>query len=476
MRYPHFVNGSFASRSGVVALERTINWYIKPMSSPGARNRVALFPTPGVTSFATGLAIGNRGMFEQNGRAYAVNAGKFCELMADGSFTEHGTMATDANPATIAGNGEAGGQILVSSGNNGYLFTQATNAFALVRTGGTRMVAHLDGFFLALDDSDSTYYLSGILDGVTWDPTQRFQRQVATDKWRAMHVVGKLVYLIGEKTCDVHYNAGGETFPFLPHPGDVIPYGISAPFAADASGSALIWPARTDNGEGEIVMATAGGGIKVISPPELQAEIGTYTDRAGAISETYAQDGHVFYTLAFEADRKGWTYDSLTGLWCERGTWVSEEMKYAAPRTLFHCYAFGKHLVGDRNTGIIYRMSETLYRDVEEREIRRVRQAPAVAVDDRVISFSDFRVLMDTGIGLEDPNAQGYDPVMEMEFTNNSGRTWVNCGTRRVGKLGDHGRQVRWMGGLGSARQRAHRIITTDPVPFLITDAFLEAA
>lgn len=474
-RYPGFVNGSFASRSGRASVERTMNWYVSSLSSPSASNRVWLEPAPGYTLFADLVTVGNRALFEQNGRAFAINGGKFIEIFADGSFHVWGDVATDQYPALICGNGDAGNQLLASSGDNGYLFDLITNVFSTVRTGGTRMVDMLDGFFLALDDSDSTLYASNLLDGTTWDPTMRFQRSLATDRWVTLRVVGNLIYLIGKKTGDILYNDQGAPFPFARHPSGDLKAGIAAPWSACDVNGVLTWVSATKDGQGDVVTAS-GTNLRTISPPELHATFDRYVDLGNALSATYEDDGHRFYVMSAEADKGTWAYDATTGLWCERGTWISEENQYHAQRTMFHTFAFGTHLVGDRTTGKIYRMDSALYRDVDDRPLRRFRRAPVLMASAlKRVYFGAFSVLAQTGVGLPDPTAQGHDPVLELRVSNDFGSTFFSRGFRSLGKQGEGGRLVEW-NQMGAGRGRCAEIVATDPVPMQIIDAYQEMA
>ena len=74
----------------------------------------------------------------------------------------------------------------------------------------------LDGFFLALDASTSTLRISALEDGTTWDPAQVAQRNAGADRWVAMKVCNRLIYLLGQQTSEVWWNDGGSPFPFSP--------------------------------------------------------------------------------------------------------------------------------------------------------------------------------------------------------------------------------------------------------------------
>ncbi|HYE88055.1 MAG TPA: hypothetical protein VEA16_16950, partial [Vicinamibacterales bacterium] len=200
--YPGFCGGSYVSQSPIAANERTVNFYVERLELPTGKSRDVLYPSPGVESLATASTTGGRAHFAQDGREFCVIGPTFYEVSSAGALTSRGTVTVDQYPATICSNGDGGDQIFVTSGNNGYIFDLGTNTFSQVRTGGTRMGAQLDGFFLALDADTSTLYISDANDGTTWDPTQFIQRSSQPDPWIALKVWDRYIWLFGTETSE----------------------------------------------------------------------------------------------------------------------------------------------------------------------------------------------------------------------------------------------------------------------------------
>ena len=225
MRYPGFISGSYELQSPLADMERTVNWYPEQIASPAVPWGAALFPTPGQDEFLTVGTVNTRALFAMNDRVHAVVGGALYELFAGATSTSRGTMLQDPNPASIASNGDAGGELLIASGTNGYLLNLSTSAFSTVLTGDCTMVGMLDGYFLAFNTATSKFRISDLNDGTTWDATQYAQRSIAPDPWRAMVVDGsRQIWLIGEQTGEVWYDSGASPFPFEPVPGAVFGY------------------------------------------------------------------------------------------------------------------------------------------------------------------------------------------------------------------------------------------------------------
>jgi hypothetical protein len=473
--YPGFCGPSAIAQSPTVDNERTVNWYLEKWDVPGGSSQLAMYPTPGYEVFATTSGSQGRAHFTFRGRDFAVIGTGVYEVLSSGSATLLGSVAVDQYPATLSTNGDGGNQIFVTSGNNGYIYNLDTAAFTQVRTGATRMGAHLDGYFLALDADTSTLYISDLLDGTVWDGTQFAQRSARPDPWISMAVLDRYIWLLGEETSEIWYNAGTFPFPFALHPSGLVPFGCGAPFSpAVVNGDTLIWFMASADGNGQIV---GGSGFRpsVLSSLSLSVAFGSYTQTSDAIGDTYQDLGHTFYLLTFPAAQKTVAYDATTTMqlpqamrWAERGTWIAESMMYDAARPLFHSFAFGQHLMLDRASGTIYRQSASLGLDVGGRPIRRLRRPPALWMDNQYVSVPEFEVYLEPGLGAT--TGQGSDPSVALRVSPDGGKTFGAERLRSAGARGKYGARVRWLRN-GRGRKWQPEIVVTDPIPYRVLGA-----
>lgn len=479
MLYPSFCGGAYVSQSPIADAEQTINWYVEPMEVPGATTRLALYPTPGVETITTSTSVQGRAHFAQGGREVAVIGANVVEIDSVGAQTSRGTVAIDQYPATICTNGEGGDQLFVTSGNNGYILNLSTNVFTQVRTGATRQGAAIDGYFLALDADTATVYLSDLLDGTTWDPTQFAQRSIQSDPWIALKVLDRFVWLLGSETSEVWYNAGTFPFPFAPHPSGLVDYGTAAAFSPEVVGGTLIWLGATADGVGPVLRA-AGFSPDIISTFPLSVAFSAYDTLVDAIGDTYQELGHTFYLLTFPTANATWAYDATTSMelppalrWAERGTWISESNRYDAWRPLFHAFAFNEHRMLDRETGALYRMRADLGFDADSRPIRRLRRAPAIFAENQRLFVASFELFLEPGLGLA--SGQGSDPQVAFRHSQNGGKTWSSERLRSAGAIGAYGTRTQWTR-CGSGRRWTPEIVVTDPVPFRILGASVDGS
>jgi hypothetical protein len=478
--FPQMIGGSYSVQSPITDQEQTVNRYLEIAEVPGATSRAALYPIPGVTAFAESIAVGCRCQFtdDSSGRTFAVQGASFVEIDSVGTVTVRGSVAIDTNPATISTNGDGGGQLLVTSGDKAYCFTLATNVLTEVLASGATMGAVLYGFGLVFDKATGTVFLSDLFDLTTWDPTQFFQRSIGTDPWQAMHVTpyGYIV-LPGTQTGETWFNNGGFPIPFAPDPSGQFARGIAATFSIRQLGETVVWLATGIEGDLTIVRQTGftPGRISTHAVEHALAGYSATSRVDDAIGQVHGWLGHLFYVLTFPTADHTWVFDALldgkANPWHERGTWISEQDRFTYWRPVFHTFAFGRHLMGDPESAVIYALDADSSTDVDDRSIRWVRRSPAVIAEHKRIVIDALELLFQTGVGTA--SGQGLSPQVMLRISRDGGITW---GSERRLSLGQQGefwvRVIARM--LGMGRSFVFEVSGSDPVPMRLTDAFLK--
>lgn len=455
------------------ANELCINWCLEPNESPGAPNPYAMVPTPGFTPFASvNEAPAGRAHFYQNGRGFFVAGFAFYEFFADGTTTLRGTVENDGLPATICANGDAGNQLWITSGGVGYIFDLTSHVLSVEGNPGTTvtMGGFLAARFLYLDATTGAFYASALYDGTTWDPLMVAQSQ-SGNPWRALVVTPDgLIRLLGEFTGEAWAEQGTFPFPFSHVSNADIPFGIVSGFAWTVD-TAINWVAQNEHGQAVIVRATGYTPTR-ISTHALETTIqAAGYDASDCVAWNYEEGGHFFVGFTFPTGGQTWVMDSASGLWGERAYWNVTTGVFEPSRIGWVMQAFGKTLVGDRLTGGIYEMSTAFQTDVDGAAIRRVRQPPRFAVDQRRVTVYALQLVMDVGQGTA--TGQGTDPQMMLRTSRNGGKTWGPERWAPIGAGGDYDARVDWTR-LGDARNFVPRFVATDPVPYRIVDCLID--
>ena len=467
-RYPSFVGPSYTSQSPIADAERCVNWYPERVEAPAGQAQWVLYPAPGFELFCTLPNGPIRGFFSQNGRTFAVGGGALYELFTNGTFLERGTGLNnlDDTPVTIHSNGDGGHQLFITSGSKGYVFDLSTNTLTFVLD-NVSVGGFVDGFFLALDTASSTLKISELEDGSTWDPLQIAQRNAGSDRWAAMLVSHKEIWLFGTQTSEVFYNSGASPFPFVPNPSVFLETGIVAPASAAILDNAPMWLGQNTDGGGIIYRAN-GYTPQRVSNFALEHALAGYSTLLDARAWSYQEQGHSFYVLTFPTAGATWVYDASNGAWHERGDWNG--FVYTGLPVQGHVFAFGKHLTGDRVSAKVYRMGVDIASDAAGQPLRRLRRAPHLSAEGARYTIDNLRVELEAGLGLT--SGQGADPQLMLRQSADGGKTWGNERWVSVGKRGQYRARAKFWR-LGQARDRVVEIAATDPIPWRIIDCFV---
>lgn len=474
MRLPGFAGGTYQDQSRTAAGERCINMFPERIDR-GGKVRLALYPTPGFTAFATLMDSPGRGVFAESERLFAVYGSTFYEIAADGTPTPLGQVDHDGSPVFMSTNGDGGQELFTVSAKKGYILDLVTNTLTHVVSDVTHG-DQIDGFFVALDAETATLKISERLDGQTWDPTQIAQRTSASDLWRAMVVVQQEAVLIGEKTGEVWFNAGRSPFPFAKRPGAEFDVGIAARYAITKFAGSCAWLGQSAEG-GLGVYRLNGYTPERISRPGLDWLLQQYAEEFGvsdARAWAYAREGHEFLVLHFPAASRTHVYDATTREWHERGKWNASQNAFGVYRALYHAHAFGRDLVCDPSTNKLHAFSSTTWTDVDGDVLRRVRVTPrGFHNENKRLFFPRIELECDRGVGLTPDGIPGSDPSVMLRYSNDGGHTWGAYRTRPIGKRGEYATRVVWLE-CGSGRDRVWEFVQTDPVPCRWYDAYVQ--
>ena len=473
-QFPGFLGGSAPSQSYLATSERTVNWYPEKVGTQGTQSKMALYPTPGFTTWNVTPTpdLGGRAALSVDSRTFVLMGAGLYQANAIQTLTKLQTLAQDGNLGQIVYNGPTGGQLCIATGTNAYNYTIGTNTLTTVLNGEATQAGMLDEYFLALNAVTGKLRLSNLNDGTTWDPTQFAMRSAQPDPWVAMIVNAPDIILLGGLTGDVWYDAGSAPFPLAARVGLTIPYGIVAPFSLAATGGVVFWLTQNKDGAG-LVVQMKGYSPQPINSIELATALSTY-QRTSTITDAealvYQQDGHTFYVLRFPSANATWVYDLTTGVWCERGKWNSASMRFDVWPPRIHVNAFGLHLTADASTGTLSVMDVTNGSELDGTAIRRLRRGPILIHENQRIPVKKFEVLIQPGVGLQ--SGQGSDPQLMFRASADGGETWGNERKASLGKVGQYGTHVFWRR-FGQPRLFVPEISASDPVPYRVIDAFI---
>lgn len=370
------IGGSNPLVSPNASLSRSINLYPE-RTDPDGKVPQTLRNTPGLHRFAEVDDTPSYGLFYQDGRAFGVTGTTFFEVFDDGTTQTLGTVAEDDTPATFASNGSAGNQLMIVAGGEGYIFNLSTGVFTRIIDvaadfpSAVLMCEFMDGYFLVPVVDSRRFYISALEDGLSWDALDWAERSEGSDNISFLKRSHREIWLVGTKTGEVWYDNGDADFPFAPIQGVFLEHGCVAPWSVTRIEGSLMWLDQTERGGCLVVRANGyqPEAVSTYAVDRILARGSGTLESARAFAQQWY--GHVFYWIhVADNDARDdqdidttWVLDVTEGLWHERAQWEETEARWFKYLAITHTYAFERHLVGDRDSGLIYEMSDLFYQD-----------------------------------------------------------------------------------------------------------------
>lgn len=484
-----FIGGAYQAQAFSADAQVCMNLFTEKVESGAGKNDLCLLGTPGLKLFAA-LAdqpVRHNGLWQVQipnslQRSFAVSGGTLFEVMADGTSINRGVVANDGLPVSMASSNI---QLMIASGGQGYCYTLATNVLSapVATIAGVTVVGYIDGFFWAVIGGTASIFVSNALDGTTWDPAQKAIVSVFPDNIISAAYTQRQWCLFGEKQSVCYYDSGN-LFPFDVVPGGFAEQGSAAAFGVTKADNTLfgIW---ADERGGGVAFRAQGYTLQRISTHAIEYAWQNYPTIADAVAYSFQDQGHTFVHWYFPTANKSWRYDVATGLWHEVGFWNGSA--FVAHRSNSHMFAFGKHLVGDWNSGNIYQMSQPTSDgaggwnscDDVGNILRRVRRAPYVGQAGIWNFIDQIEFMMDVGLGPSTPLLDGAgnprDPQAMLRYSKDGGHTWSNEIVLNLGQIGKFNKRViaRRLGKFWGSTGIIIELSFSDPVPVRITDADL---
>jgi len=480
-----FCGGSYTSQAVNADAQMCMNLMPEKVESGAGKSDLILVNTPGKKLFATlpDTPCREGGQVEINGRHFVVSGATLYEVFSDGSNAKRGTVGNDGNPVSLAASLT---ELMVASAGNGYCMELASNAITgpIANIAGVTQVGYSDGFFVAL--VNNALMVSGPLDGTIWDPSQKAIVSVFPGKIVSLIVDHREVCLLGNRQSVCYYDSGNQ-FPYDVVPQGFMEMGSAAQFAAAKIDNTYFWIGQDERGAG-IAWRAQGYTPVRISTHAIEAEWAGYSTIVDATAYVYQDGGHTFYVVRFPTADKTWVYDVATGFWHQRGFWSAGV--YKSDRACSHAYVFGKHLIGDPLSGNIYQMAMPkpdgagayLFADDFGNPKRWLRRSPYISSAADWLFFKKLRFDIEVGLGpipaLQDGSGKNRDPQVMLRWSDTSTKTWsdervINCG--QAGNYKVRVFQTR-MGRADGTIGRVFELSGSDPIPWRITDADVEAS
>jgi hypothetical protein len=502
------LGGSYVARSTNAADNRMVNLFpeVVPEGS-GGKEGGFLLRCPGLRLLATVGTGPIRGLWVTNGVAYVVSGNEFYSLTTSWTSTLIGAVS-GSGPVSMADNGT---QIFIACNPDGYIYNVVTAAFGQIADAdfpGAGSVGYLDGYFVFNEPNSQKFWVTSLLDGNSIDPLDFASAEGYPDNVVALIVDHREIFLFGNTSVEVWYDAGTPDFPLARIQGAFMEVGCEAAYSVAKLDNSVFWLGSDARGRG-IVYRANGYTPARISTNAVEYAFQSYGNIADAIGYTYQQDGHPFYVLIFPLAGATWVYDVSTQLWHERAGFNNG--KFVRHRSNCQMSFNDEIVVGDYEDGRVYAFDLDVYADDNKTQkwLRSWRALPTGQNNLKRTAHHSLQLDAETGVGLnlypaydsEDlatesgsiivaefvqgylvtqagdqlvteandgneplvtqvqpindyngyaletnayPEAPGYNPQVMLRWSDDAGHTWSNEHWNSMGKIGAYGSRTIW--------------------------------
>lgn len=399
---------------------RLVNAFAE-QSTGDTEDMFAIMAVPGLVEFNSISALPVRGLHVVGSTLYAVVGVTLGRIAADGTETSLGTIA-GTGPVRMADNGT---ELAICAAPNGYVYSGGSLHSGILNLPSVSDVAFVDGFFVWTVANSDQFIISGLNDGLTYDPLDVATVEGSPDALAGVENDHRELLFFGTATTEVWYNSGEADFPFSRQGNAFVERGC-------ADRDSLV---KIDNGvhfvgDDRICYRLDGYRPVRISTHPIEYELA----RASWFRAfTYTQEGHKFYVL--NTDVGTFAYDMATGAWAERRSYGRDYYRVGCA-----VVAYGQTLMGDAVVGKLYTPSLDVYNEDGD-PMPVIVELPEIDKGDRErATLYAFEIYAETGIG----NSSVTDPQALLQYSRDGGRQWSNEMARSMGAIGKYLTRCVW--------------------------------
>jgi len=462
----NFLGGQHKGFSKNQNSQETVNMFLEV--DPSEDNKLTLYRVDGKTAFLTLPTSPIYGMAEFRGVLYVVAGSALYKVLNDFSYTTIGTVDLQFD-TTIAANNA--GQICFNSGVTNKAFVYNTNTSVLAQITdpafyGSPRVDYLDGYGVFVRPNTQEFYVSAYNDFLTFDGLEFNSNGSDPDNLVTGIVDHRELVLFGRKTTSFWFAVEGTTFSLDRRQGADMEVGCAADLSVAKIDNTVFFLGSNAYGSG-LVYKLNQYTPQIISNRGIEYLINTFERVDDAFAYTYQKNGHSFYVLTFPTDNKTLVYDASIGdndlAWSIRET-------YGLGRDRASCYAFafGKHLVGDFVSGVLYELDENTHTDAGD-PIVWSRTCAHIISDFKRIKHKEVVLNFETGVGLED----GTDPLVYLTYSDDGGHSYITPREASLGVIGQRKNRVMWAR-LGNSRDRVYKVFGSEPVKTVLMGGYID--
>jgi len=476
--------GAYTARSIIADAQRAVNLYAEK-NPPDALVPFTHYNAPGLVALGSSPGQPGRGLYMANsGDLYLVAGQSVYYVSPAWERTQIGIIGTASGIVSMADNGTTA--VLVDGSPNGYQIDLTTRVISQITPAtnsppigsgatyafyGANRVDVLDGYILLNQPGTRNFY-STYLNEIVFDALYFAAKNGYSDNLVGVVVTRRTIWLIGERTTEIWFNAGAADFPFQIMPGPFIQHGSMVWSSIAQADGRIFWLAQDQAGKNVIARAE-GYQARSISTPAMQVALDSYSTTTDAQGFCFQFGGHTFYQLNLPTADRSWRWDESTELWHECPYTDGDGVEHRH-RVACAAYAYGLNVGADWETGQLYSIDPDAYTDAGA-PMQFRRGFPHIMADGKRVIYPGFVLDVQAATSPDTTAAPDTGPLVWLRWSDDRGETWSNAIAQSLGATGQYLSQPQW-NRLGMARDRVFEVYGTIPGKLAINGAFLDPA
>jgi hypothetical protein len=468
-----FLGGAYRAFSKNLDAQRCINLYLENDESKQGREAAALRGCPGLDLLCTCGTGPIRGVRTVRNVLYVVSGDEVYSVDTSFQSTLVGFVFTSTGPVSMQDNGS---QVIIVDGTYGYLITTSTGDMRRITAAAFPSnpvtVTFFDSFFVVNQGNTQQWWVSGSNDGNSWDGTNFASKEGGSDLLISLIQIDRQLWLFGQNTTEIWYDAGGANFPFARVDGVFVETGIASPYCMALLDNSVFWLGADQRGQG-IVYRSNGYQPQRISTFAIERDLGNQVI-SDATAYSYQANGHSFYVLNLPTADKTYVFDVSTGLWHERAAYDPVAGHFHRHQGSSSDYFNSMNVVGDYENGNLYAFDDDTPTDngVTRKWVRSWQALPEGQNNGKEVFYSNLEIFAETGQAPQ--TGQAAEPTVSLRISNDGGHTFPIEQFRSMGRAGETTARILFQN-LGKSRNRVFELSGSDPLVPVFVGAELEA-
>src|SRR5215831_19769476 len=318
--------GSYNARSPIANAQVCLNLIPEP-NPPDAPFPVTHYPGPGLklwgdlSGASPGATGGVRGLYVTSSNAVVAVIGVAVYTLTvaqPGLAVLVGNIGGPSSQPVVSMCDNGTTLVIVDGSPNGWMVPLGAlltpNSLVQINDAafyGANRVDFIDTFMVFNQPGTGNFYTTTSNVLLPLDPLYFASKQGWNDLLVACACLHDNIWVLGNTTTEIWFNAGGAAFPFARMPNSILQQGVISPYSVAVADNAVYWLSQDRWGRAMLIRGE-GYSTKRVSTFAVEDEWSKYGNLYDAIGMTYQLGGHQTIGIYFPSGSAWWAYDTST--------------------------------------------------------------------------------------------------------------------------------------------------------------------